>query len=279
MRSALLPIFVLAGAQACVGTTGGDVVDFGAAAAGPADAVAGEALSFTNELTNGDTWNVTLTKATLHVGAVYLAQSMPVSGAQSTSCILPGTYVAQITSGLDVDLLSPDPQPFPTRGHGTTLDARVGQVWLTHGDVDQIPDPSPTPILDIEGTAERDGDVRPFAGKITIAANRQDSGGAFAGADTVCKKRIVSPIATSVRIESTGGLLLRIDPRFLFVNVDFGKLGHFTNGYGFSDDPKAADPTSPLFYSQPSANLYTNLHRGGGGPGATLYTFLWDDNL
>lgn len=279
MRLAIGSILVVVGFPACVGTTGGEVVDFDAAAAGPKDAVLGEPLSFSNELTSGDSWNVVLTKATLHVGAVYLGQSMPVSGAQNTSCLLPGTYVAQVTSGIDVDLLSPEPQRFPTRGHGTTLDARVGQVWLTHGDVDQVPDPIPAPILDVEGTAEQDGDVRPFVGKITIAANRQDSSAAFAGADTICKKRIVSPIETSTQIETSGGLLLRIDPRFLFVNVDFGQLGHFSDGYGFSDDPKAADPKSPLFYSQPSANLYTNLHRGGGGQGADLYTFLWDDSL
>lgn len=286
-RRAAARVFVLVSVPACVGTTGGEVVDFDAAAAGPQDAVPGESLSFTNELTNGDTWNVVLMKATLHVGAVYLSQSTPVSGVQNTSCILPGTYVAQVTSGLDVDLLSPEPQRFPTRGHGTTLEARVGQVWLTHGDVNQIPDPSPTPILDVEGTADREGDVRPFVGTITIAANRQDSSGQLAGADTICKKRIVSPIAASTQVEPTGGLLLRIDPRFLFVNVDFGQLAHFSSGYRFSDDPKATDPndgdasmgTSPLFYSQPSSNLYTNLHRGGGRPGTALYSFLWEDHL
>ena len=278
MRRSLACLFGLFGA-ACVGTTGGEIVDFKAAAAGPADAVQGEPLSFTNELTNGDSWNVVLTTARLHVGAMYLDQSMPVSGAQSTGCILPGTYVAQVTEGIDVDLLSPEPQLFPGGGHGTTLEARVGQVWLTHGDVDQIPDPSSTPILDVEGTAERDGDVRPFVGKITISSNRQDSSAAIAGADTICKKRIVSPIATSTQVETTGGLLLRIDPRLLFVNVDFGKLGKFSSGYAFSDDPREADPKSPLFYSQPSSNLYTNLHRGSGGPGAALYSFVWDAQL
>jgi predicted small secreted protein len=122
MKRALALLVVMAVTlAACVGTTGGDVVDFPVAAAGAADAVAGQPY----ELVTDRGWHVVLTKATLHVGALYLGQSLPVSGAQNTSCILPGTYVAQVTTGLDVDLLSPAPQRFPSLGHGTTLQARV----------------------------------------------------------------------------------------------------------------------------------------------------------
>src|SRR5258708_7100720 len=83
----------------CVGTTGGEVIAFNAAAAGPVDAESGQPLTFTNDLA----WNVRLTRATLHVGAVYLNRSMPVSGAQNTSCVLPSTYVGEVIAGLDVD--------------------------------------------------------------------------------------------------------------------------------------------------------------------------------
>lgn len=254
---------------ACVGTTGGDVVDFPVAAAGAADATAGKPY----ELVNDRGWHVVLTKATLHVGAMYLGQSLPVSGAQNTSCILPGTYVAQVTTGMDVDLLSPAPQRFPMLGHGTTLQALVGQVWLTGGPVATAVDA--TPILLLEGTADRGGDVRPFTGQITISSNRQQQGGTNAGANTICKQRIVTPIPTpDVTIQHQGGLLLRIDPRVLFVNVDFGALGKLASGYEFSDDPSQADPTSPLYYSQPSTNLYQNLHSAGA-----LYRFSWDPEL
>ena len=125
-------------AVGCVGTTGADIVDFDAAAAGPRDARAGEPLSFTND--RG--FAVELGRATLHVGALYLDQTFPVSGAQSATCILPGTYVAEATLGRDVDLLDPSPQTFPGGGHGTTLEARAGQVWLTHDDVNAVVDPS-----------------------------------------------------------------------------------------------------------------------------------------
>jgi hypothetical protein len=245
------------GPAACVGTTGDQVVDFDAVASGPADAVAGQPLSF--EGSRG--WQVTLTHASVHVGALYLADAMPVSGAQATSCVLPGSYVAQVVQGRDVDLLSNEPQAFPTRGRGTTLEARAGQVWLTSNDVNlaNVPSP-PTVILDLLGSAERDGEVRPFEAKLTIASNRVDTSGSAAGGSPICKERIVSPIPTTIRVESTGALWLRVDPRLLFTNVDFGALEARGDVYVFKDDSS----------DQPSANLYNNLKQAG-----PLYDFSW----
>lgn len=264
-RLALLACVAMA---SCVGTTGGDVIDFPAAAAGPADAAAMKDGGFVTDLG----WHVVLTKAVLHVGAVYLSQSQPVSGSQVTSCVLPGSYVAQVTTGLDVDLLSGAPQRFPSLGHGTTVGALVGQVWLAGSSDRDLDDPGDTtPILLVEGTADRAGDVRPFSGTITIAQNRVVEGGALAGSNTLCKQRVVSPIATNVTIRHGGGLVLRVDPRLLFVNVDFAKLGKGASGYAFSDRPDQAD------YSQPSVNLYQNLH--STGVVTPLYSFAWDASL
>jgi hypothetical protein len=264
-RGLALAVFV--GLVACVGTTGGQLVSFPAAASGPADAVAGQPLSFVSDMG----WNVTLTEAKLHVGAMYLNQSIPVSGSQGTPCILPSTYVAQVTTGLDVDLLSPDPQRFPSDGSGVTVPpALAGQVWLTGGDVNTIGDPSPpVAILTLEGSASKAGVTKPFTGQITIDKNRQvaTTSGA-AGGDPICQERIVSPIPTSVAIETHGGLLLRVDPRLLFVNVNFGLLPPSGTSFAFSDDPTSAD------YTQPSRNLYANLHSASG-----LYTFAWDAAL
>lgn len=243
--------------SACVGTTGDQVVDFDAVASGPADAVAGEPLSF--EGSRG--WHVTLTEASLHIGALYLAEAMPVSGAQATSCILPGSYVAQVVEGRDVDLLSSRPQAFPSRGRGTTLEARAGQVWLTSNDVNLVNVPTPpTVILNVLGSAARDGEVRPFEAKLTIASNRLDESGASAGGSPICKQRIVSPIPTAIRVASGGALWLRVDPRLLFTNVDFGALEAQGDVFVFKDDSS----------DQPSANLYNNLKQAG-----PLYEFTW----
>lgn len=67
-------------AGGCVGQTGGQTVVFSVAAAGPTDASAGQ-LAFTS-----GGFDVVLTQAKLHIGAVYLDQAAPVSGAQATDC-------------------------------------------------------------------------------------------------------------------------------------------------------------------------------------------------
>ena len=264
MKSALLAVFLVF-AVSCVGTTGGDLVDFQAAAAGPPDAVAGEPLSFS--LARG--WRVELTTARMHIGALYLSDNFPISGAQGTSCILPGSYVAQVTEGRDIDLLSGKPQLFPVLGHGSTLEALAGQVWLTGGDVNVVGDPpQPTVVLEVAGNA-RQGQLNvPFAGQVTIADNRITTGSAVPGADPICVARIVTPIRTAVRIETQGALLLRIDPRLLFTNVDFNQLppADDTGSRSFTDAKSATD--------QPSINLYNNLKQAG-----PLYDFSWVPSL
>jgi hypothetical protein len=243
---------------ACVGETGGTTVMFPVAAAGPPDAVAGQPLSFSS----GE-FAVALTHAKLHVGAVYLDESQAVSGGQTTGCYLTGTYVAQETSSLDVDLLDPAPQRFASPALGITEPAPlVGQVWLTGGDVNAATDP--TPVLVIAGTATKDEMNFPFAGTITISTNRQATAG-VTGGSPICKARIVTPIPARLTLHGTGGLLLRVDPRRLFEAVDFSTLplDPASGTFVFPDEPG-------LVASQ---NLYGNLHT------TAPYTFSWTDAL
>jgi hypothetical protein len=261
-RASLMAVALLS-SVACVGATGGSTIDFPVAAAGPADATGGRPLAFTAE-----GWDVVLTRATLHIGGVYLDQSAPVSGGQATGCYLTGTYLAQETAGLDVDLLSPEPQPFSAKAHGiTSPPTRIGQVWLTGGDINAVA--SATDILVIAGGAARDGMTFPFSGTITIGANHGNSGGALAGGDPICKERIVTPIPAALTIQETGGLLLRIDPRLYFVNLDFGQLptDASTGAYVFSDDPTAPG------YAPTGYDLYYNLRA------TAAYDFSWTDAL
>lgn len=263
-RLGLLSIALLLVVGACVGQTGGDVIDFPVAAVGPANAVAGQPLACAGD----GGWAITLTQASLHLGAVYLNQSQPVSGGQATGCYLTGTYLAQETSALDADLLSPTAQRFPSPAHGITdPPALVGQVWLTHGDINAVPDRMP--ILTVAGTAAQNGQSLPFSGSVSIGSNRQTAGGAVAGGDPICKERIVTPIRAALSIEWTGGLLVTIDPCRLFTNVDFSLLpaGTSPGTFAFSDDPASAD------YTQPSKNLYANLRNTGP------YTFSWTPDL
>lgn len=246
---------------ACVGTTGSDLVTFDAAAAGPADAVAGQPLSFVS----GRGFEVTLTRATLHVGAVYLNRARPVSGAQEQECILPGIYVAEVAAGIDVDILSPEPQPFPAKGAGTADRAIVGEVWLTHGDVNA--EDAPFPVLEIDGTAKKGGIEIPFTGSLSIGENRATlaSDPALPSQHPICRERIVSPIPVDLVPGDGGRLILRVDPRAMFVNVDFEKLeAPASDGepYRFIDDDEG----------QPSINLYAGLRAREG-----VYRFIWED--
>src|SRR5450432_2353704 len=236
MRAVILGVLAagLFLAGGCVGQTGGQTVVFSVAAAGPTDASAGQ-LAFTS-----GGFDVVLTQAKLHIGAVYLDQAAPVSGAQATDCYLTGTYVAQETSALDVDLLNPAPQPFPALALGITEPpALVEQVWLTGGDVNAAA--YTTPILVISGTAAQGAAAFPFTGTVTIGANHAPASTASGGGNSICKQRIVSPIQDPVTIEKIGGLLLRVDPRPFFVDVDFSLLPSdaSTGGYVFSDNPSA----------------------------------------
>jgi hypothetical protein len=240
----------------CVGTTGGDLITFHAAASGPAD-VSGGRLSFVS----GSGYRVTLTRARFHVGAIYLNETVPISGSQETSCILPGVYVAQVTRGIDVDALSSSPQPFPETGEGIANRATAGEVWLTGGDVNALDDS--TVVLDLEGTAEGGGATYPFSGRISIGKNRDDGARdpARPGASPICKQRIVSPIPADLRPEASGSLLLRIDPRGLFNTVDFSTLKAGSGGRYVFDDGSA---------TQASLALYTALRSRQG-----IYSFSW----
>src|SRR5207248_9683943 len=101
---------------------------------------------------------------------------------------------------------------FPARGHGVTGLGRVAQVWLTGGDINAVDDD--TVILQIAGSAQKGSDLRAFTGTIRI---NQDwmAAGQLAGAAPPCKQRLV-PVPTQVRVEASGGLLVRVDPRILF---------------------------------------------------------------
>lgn len=264
MRVKVVAGFVLAMVGGgCVGNTGGDTFTFPVAAAGPADATAGQPLIFTSA-----GFTVTLTDARMHVGAVYLNQSAPVSGAQATGCYLTGTYVGEQTSALDVNLLNPMPQPFPAPALGVTEPpVKAEQVWLTGGDINALTDT--TTILAIAGSATGAAGTFPFTGQLTIGANHVPAGTSTGGGDAICRQRIVTPIQQPITLSRTGGLLLRIDPRAFFVGVDFSQLPADIagGGYAFSNDPAAPG------YSPTGQYLYGNLRSTGP------YQFSWSEDL
>src|SRR5262249_11212705 len=154
---------------------------------------------------------ITLTRAELHIGAVYLNQSVPVSGAASEACSLPGIYVAEVFGPVDVDLLSSTPTEFPFSGEETETPAKTAEGWLTGGDVNA--DQDPTVILDVAGSALQGGQTFPFIASVTIGANRKPVvvNPALPGANPICHQRIVSPIAVNLTPTNHGTLVLQVD--------------------------------------------------------------------
>jgi len=201
----------LVAALAACGTTGGNIVSFEVVARGAGGSIADSA----------DGWHVALSRAKLHIGAVYLNLTVPNSGLQPTECILPGVYTAQELGGLDVDALSTAPQPFPELGTGTDDEVKAGEVWLTGGDVNA--DSDLTVIADLAGTANQGAQVLPFSA--TIHINSKNRGipltPGLPGLHPICKQRIVSPIRTDVRPHDGGTLTITVDPSDWFANVDF----------------------------------------------------------
>jgi hypothetical protein len=242
-------------ATGCGGTTGSALVTFSATASGPADATGGP-LAFTS----GFGADVVLTRARLHLGAVYLNQSVPTSGAAAGPCVSPGIYVGEVFGPLDVDLLSPTAQPFPVTGEGTNTAAKTAEVWLTGGDVNA--DTDGTVILDVAGTTQQGGQPYPFTGSLTISANRKANvtTPALPGASPICHQRIVTPILVDLTPTNGGTLNLRVDPRPMFNGVDFSTLGA----------PGASSYLIPDDGSGAGGALYRGLHSNSG-----VYAFSW----
>lgn len=215
MNRASFAISALAFVVGCKGTTGNAIVSFSGLAGGPADSSPGIPYL------TGSGYQLTLERAQLHLGAVYLNQNNPLSGAGETGCVLPGVYVGEVFGPLDLDLLSPALVPFPGLGEGTQTSARTAEVWLLEGDIDQVD--SQTVVFDVAGTATKGGSSWPFSAQVTIGQNRALSPSSLAlpGANPICKQRIVTPIAIDLTPTEGGALTLRIDPRPMFDGVDF----------------------------------------------------------
>lgn len=250
------PLLLAAPLLGCNGTTGGELFELSAFAAGPERDVTAS-LGFESSLG----YRVQLDQARLRVGGVYLNRSRPSSVAADTSCSLPGIYVAEVLTGREIDLLSPEPQAFPEPGLATSDPALTGEVWLHDGDVNEVA--GSATVLRVSGIAERDGESYPFSGQLSIGQNRavQPTDAALPGQYPLCKQRIVSPVPVALQPAPGRRLLLRIDPRSMFGNVDFATLDERAGSFVFADASGV---------NQASDNLYAGLRRSTG-----VYEFSW----
>ncbi len=243
-------------ASGCIETTGGRTVTFHAQGRGDPAIVTGGPLTFTTP--RG--FEVTLTRARLTVGALYLNQQNPQNYTLEQSCLQDGIYSGEVRGGLTLDVLSPTPQPFPVAGHGTDAPTRAAELWLTGGEL--FADSDPTVLLDVAGIASAGADAFPFEAQFTIGANRvvPPRNPALPGSNPLCRQRIVSPIAFDTTLTEGSTVSLLVDPRAWFVAIDFAALTQVSDAprlYRFSDGAASA--------TQPDNALYSAL-RSATGP-------------
>jgi len=281
MRAAtlLLPCVALSlsVSLACNGTTGFNLVQFYAAGSGFSGALKDQPYSF--DAPGGV--RVTLTQASLHVGALYLTQSVPQPGGGPLSCepeqTYEGAFVGEVRGEGDVDLLNPSVQEIHVVGDGSTIPAATGEVWLIHDAAikeDDLNQPDGTPVLTLQGTYESGGAKHTFSAGITIDTNRiQASNAGLPGEAQICQKRIVSGIPAPLTIAQGGTLVLAIDPAALFNGVPFTDL---PNGATLAGSESGCAPnvqTEKCFTNDDSnlssRTLFANLTTTGP------YRFAW----
>ena len=247
----------------CAGSTGGETFSFEAFAKGP-EGADGSAYSFEKR-----GYAITLTRAEVLVGAVYLNASVATSVSSDTSCTLAGIYVSELLPGFVVNALSREMQEFSQLGRSTSARASTGEVWLNAENVNDPNDSSV--VLDVAGTAERDGMSYPFQGKLTIGTNRlAPTRPETPGAKPICKERVVSPIRVDIVPAPGGRLVLTVDPAGMFTNVDFSML---EPGTGTSDCPAGVYCFDDESGNKPSENLYNGLRANSG-----VYGFSWTND-
>ena len=259
----ILLCFLIAG---CNATTGGHRFTFNAAAAGSAD-LPGGPISF--QTAAG--WTVNLTRAVIHIGALYLNQTVFGGGPEmALGCYSSSTYSGEVLGALDVDALNPNPQPFPVQGNGIDLEAKSAEVWLNGGVIDAPDDP--TIILDIAGTATNAAQTIPFQGGLTIGQNRTipTQNPALPGLNPICQQRIVRPIVFDVTLSQGGTLLVRIDPRQLFGAADFSTLMQASITPPLWQFPDCSGTNCAGRGSQAEQLVYDGLRSASG-----TYSFEW----
>ncbi len=206
----------------CSGSTGSQVFSFHAAARGT-DGAKGGAYVFSTP----SGWSVSLTRATLRVGPVYVNHAVPISQGRATGGYSSGRTIAQVLAQVTVDALSPSPVPFASDGEGVADLAQTGEVWLLPDGGDDS-----TTILDVAGTATRAGVVVPFAGTLAIDASwLAPASAATPGESPLLAIRQVTDIPATFTTQPGGTLVLRVEPARWFDAVsDFASLS--ANGAG-----------------------------------------------
>ena len=264
----------------CAGTTGGKRFTFDAKIGGTAG---GSANTF--EFVNERGWTITLTKADVVLGPVYLNVVTPLSGGQesllnrfvknayadSNDHLEGGRVVGEVLAQVKFNALSSDLVTFPSQGTITEEQVRTTDLWFY-----PAPGVSPdttkidTVALDVAGLASQGGTSMRFRGALTLnEAWLAESGSGSHASQSIASIRRVRGISSRFLPTEGGSLEVRLDIRALFRGADFSNL---------DANPVDADGTKVLVQSKTGSvttdQVMTNLYQGLRSSTGT-FTIRW----
>lgn len=216
------------------GSTGSERFSFEARAGGVARD-ASQPFTFANETG----WTITLTKANVTIGPVYLNVLAPLHDATSFFPALgikrafgaadhlgEGRQVGEVLAQITFDALSPSLVPFSVPGSMTQEQILSTEIWLW-----PPPDKAPeavnidTPAVEVAGEAVRDSDRVRFRGALVLnEAWTTDAKPGERSAQPVTALRKVRGIPSAFFPTAGGALEIRFDVRPLFRGADFSNL-------------------------------------------------------
>jgi hypothetical protein len=234
MRRFLSLLFAISSALAACGygTTGDALITFDAYASG----VAAASQPFTVKGQGGiPDYTIQLTSASMYIGAVYFDEAPTSTGFDAPVCNTSDIFAAQVPGGVQVNLLSTEPQEFFVYGSGSADVALSWDLWLTSGDIDQT---NALPTATVTGTATLSSDptkVYSFGAIVGINPGETGPGArgvpasdpALPGAYPICKERILQLGGLDLAFYQGGTLYVTVDPRGWFQatgGIDFANL-------------------------------------------------------
>ncbi|AKU94747.1 hypothetical protein AKJ09_01411 [Labilithrix luteola] len=257
-------------AWGCAGSTGSKRFAFDARIGGVEDRT-----TFTNETG----WTITLTKAEITLGPVYLNVVAPLrdstqslrelfvknAWAHGEGHLDDGRVVGEVLGQVRFDALSSELVTFPVRGTMTQDEVRTSEIWF-------YPEPGvsaestkiATVALDVAGVAVRDSTNVAFRGQLILNdAWQPDQVNGTRGTASITGLRQVRGIPSSFFPDEGGHLEIRLDVARLFRGANFANL---------EANPTDRDGTKVLVQSKSGAvstdqvmtNLYQGLHDATG---------------
>ena len=261
------------GLLACGADTGSRRLSFEAWAGGAASAE-GAPLTFTNEVG----WAVTLSRAEVTLGPIYLNVQPPlrvgdwldwlVRPAFAQAHLDEGRVVGEVLGRARFSALSSELVPFPVAGTLAQEEVRTAEIWFYPGaGVAAESTATDTVALDVAGEASRDGVTITFAGELRLDADwlSQQAEGTR-GNTAITEIRKVRGVSAGFFPDEGGHLELRLDITRLFRGANFASL--VDNPIGPNGERVLSQ--APGSRDQVMSNLYQGLREANG-----TYTVSW----